>query len=105
MSNPAPPPLQPKSLIEKTSIQRAFLFQSIRSSEAKDTHRCLSRLDEAWAPLYEEISIEQIQSLLPRLLASIRSMQTICRLLFPRQRSISTCCSHLWRSLSLMAWN
>ncbi|CAL5226046.1 g8858 [Coccomyxa viridis] len=47
--------------------------------EARDTHRCLSRLDEAWAPLYEEVSIEQMSSLLPILLAGIRNVQTICR--------------------------
>ena len=48
-------------------------------NEAKDTHRYLKRLDEAWELLYQDLSISQMQQLLPGLLSSIRTMQTVCR--------------------------
>lgn len=48
-------------------------------NEARDTHRYLKRLEEAWEPLYQDISIEQMQVQLPGLLGSIRTMQTACR--------------------------
>ena len=48
-------------------------------TEAKDTHRYLKRLDEVWEPLYQDLSIGQMQQLLPGLLSSIRTMQTVCR--------------------------
>ena len=48
-------------------------------NEAADTHRYLRRLDEEWAPLYQDISIEKVQTMLPGLLSTVRTMQTVCR--------------------------
>ena len=48
-------------------------------NEAKDTHRYLKRLDGAWEPLYQDLGINQMQQLLPGLISSIRTMQTVYR--------------------------
>ena len=48
-------------------------------NEAADTHRYLRRLHEDWAPLYQDISIEKVQTMLPGLLSAVRTMQTVCR--------------------------
>ena len=68
--------LRVRQIFQKSSV-RMQLTDAM--TEAKDTHRYLKRLDEVWEPLYQDLSIGQMQQLLPGLLSSIRTMQTVCR--------------------------
>lgn len=73
-----------KSRITTISNGKSLTFSVIMQltdamTEARDTHRYLKHLDEAWEPLYRDLSIAQMQQLLPGLLSSIRTMQTVCR--------------------------
>ena len=71
--------------------------------EAKDTHRYLKRLDETWAPLYQDLSIGEMQQLLPGLLSSIRSMQTVCRC--AHSRAVLPAVAAMWAWLMpLLSW-
>ncbi len=51
-------------------------------NEAADSYRYLRRMAEEWAPLYQNISTEKVQMMLPGLLSNVRTMQTVCRCVY-----------------------